>query len=276
VNPSDTEFTAELIARRLGLPVQAVLCSEDRLVLTPLGIHENEGFSIDVRTGWRSAEVSFMPGKFARPLIEKMGEAGAEARLAFLALAASAAKQGKLTLRVNNRDMDALDLGAWPKQWQKFDLVLKKQGVFFEELQPTELKRLLGDIICPIFGMCISLIGIDDVDADASAHEGDHNEVVSRRYERRPVNREICLSLRGRRCFCCDLDFGETYGKGADGFIEVHHTTPVSQMGPAYIVNPATDLVPICSNCHSVVHLTIPPRSVDEVRALFHSQKTAR
>jgi predicted HNH restriction endonuclease len=43
-------------------------------------------------------------------------------------------------------------------------------------------------------------------------------------------------------------------------------------MGAGYTVNPVTDLVPICSNCHSVVHLTNPPRNVDELKAVFEAK----
>jgi len=275
MNPSDAEYAAGLVARRLGLPVNAVLTAPDRLLLTPSEIHENDGFSVEVRTGWRSADVRFLPGKFARPLIEKMGKANPEARAAFSALATAAAKQGKLTVRANGADIDPQKTVPWPSQWQRLELSLKKQGVVFEELTNRDLEHLLGNIIAPVFGMCIALIGIEDVDADTSASEGDPVEVISRRYERRPVNREICLSVRGHRCYCCNMDFGEVYGSSADGYIEVHHITPASEMGPGYKLNPVTELVPVCSNCHSVVHLTKPARSVDEVKAVLERKRVS-
>jgi len=267
MSPSDAEYAAELIARRLGLPVEARLLAADRLTLTPSDVHENDGFSVEVHTSWRTAEAHFAPGKFARPLIAKMGEAGSEARAAFSALSIAATKQGKMTFRVNGTDLDMHDTSCWPLRWQKLELTLKKQGVVFEELTSNQLKRVIGDIIAPLFGMCIALIGIDDVEADPSALEGTPVEAISRRYERKPLNREICLSVRGRRCICCNMNFGEVYGDIADQFIEVHHTTPASEMGPGYLINPISDLVPICSNCHSVVHLSHPAASVDEVRA---------
>jgi 5-methylcytosine-specific restriction enzyme A len=276
MRPSDAEYAAAIVARRVGLPVEAQLIGSDRLTLTPTGIHANDGFSVAIRTTWRTAEVQFVPGRFARPLIEKMGEAGAAARTAFCALAAAALKHGKLTFRVNGSALDAVDASAWPPHWQSVELILKKQGIVFEDLNVNELKRLLADIVSPIFGMCIALIGVDDVETDDSALEGDPVERVSQRYERKAINREICLSVRGRRCFCCNFDFGEAYGSSADGYIEVHHIVPAAGMGPGYQVNPVTDLVPICSNCHSVVHMTNPPASVDDVRALVQRQRGER
>ena len=267
MSPSDAEYAAAVVARRLGLPVQAQLSAADRLTLIPSGLHENDGFSVEVRTSWRTAEAYFAPGKFARPLIAKMGEAGSEARAAFSALAIAAKKQLKMTFRVNGTDLDMQDPFSWPVSWQKVELAVKKQGIVFEDLTSKELKGVIGDIITPLFGMCIALIGIEEIEADPSALEGNPIEAVSRRYERKPVNREICLSVRGRRCCCCNMDFGEVYGEIADGFIEVHHTTPAAEMGPGYLINPVTELVPICSNCHSVVHLSSPASSVDGVRA---------
>lgn len=273
MNASDAEYAAALVARRLGLPVCAALIADNRLVLTPTEINNNEGFSVEVLTSWRTAEVRFTPGKFARPLIERMGEAGGEARTAFVALASAAARQGKLTISVNGTELDPQQPSIWSMRWQRLELVLKRQGIVFEELPPRQVKQLLGDLIAPIFGMCIALIGVEDIDADASALEGDA-EVISRRYERRPINREICLSVRGRRCYCCNMDFGEVYGSFAEGYIEVHHTTPASQMGPGYKVDPVAELVPVCSNCHSIIHLGKQARSVDEVRAIFDAKRT--
>lgn len=270
---SDAEYAATLVARRLGLAVNASLTAPDHLVLVPSEIHENEGFSVEVHTSWRTADVYFLPGRFARPLIERMGKAGTEAGMAFSALATAASKQGKLIFRVNGIDCDVLTPSSWPNQWQKLELGLRKQGIVFEELESKELKRLLEDMIAPIFGMCVALIGIEDIDADSSALEGDPVEAMSRRYERKPVNREICLSLRGRRCYCCNMDFGEVYGPATDGHIEVHHITPVSGMGAGYQINPVTELVPICSNCHSVVHITKPATNVDALKAHFEMKQ---
>jgi 5-methylcytosine-specific restriction protein A len=273
MSPSDAEYTAELVARRLGLPVQAQLPAVDKLILTPSQLHENDGFSVEIHTSWRTAEVKFIPGKFARPLIAKMGEATNESRVSFSALSIAAMKHGKVAFRVNGVDLDLQDTSSWPLQWNKLELSLKKQGIVFEELTGDALKNIISDMITPIFGMCIALIGIEDVEADASALEGTVVEAVSRRYERKPVNREICLSVRGRRCYCCNLDFREAYGDIADGFIEVHHTKPVSEMGPNYLINPITELVPICSNCHSVVHLSRPAASIDYIRACINKKR---
>jgi 5-methylcytosine-specific restriction enzyme A len=63
----------------------------------------------------------------------------------------------------------------------------------------------------------------------------------------------------------CDFDFGAVYGEAAAGFIHVHHTKPLAMIGEQYEVDPIEDLRPVCPNCHAVIHLVNPPRSIEEV-----------
>jgi len=38
-----------------------------------------------------------------------------------------------------------------------------------------------------------------------------------------------------------------------------------------YRLNPETDLVPVCPNCHAMLHTSEPPLSVDELKAQLRS-----
>jgi len=51
----------------------------------------------------------------------------------------------------------------------------------------------------------------------------------------------------------CNFNFEKTYGEIGKGYIHVHHIKPISESGET-IVNPATDLVVLCANCHSIIH----------------------
>jgi 5-methylcytosine-specific restriction protein A len=267
MNSAVATHVGTAVARRTGLPVAAVLLSSDVLRLSPTGYHEHESFSVEVRTGWRNAQAAFVPGAYAQPLIRRLGSAPVEARISFAALAELAAQQAKLTLRINQADASPSAHAAWPGEWHNFDLSVRRHGLVLEDLSPSEAAIALASLAAPVLGMIAALVGIDDVEADASAFEGAAVEELSRRYERRAVNREICLSLKGRRCWCCNFDFGQVYGLDADGFIEVHHRIPVSVMGPGYLVHPVRDLFPVCSNCHSVIHLSRPPLDPDALRS---------
>lgn len=73
----------------------------------------------------------------------------------------------------------------------------------------------------------------------------------------------------------CDLDFGESYGPDGTGFIHVHHIEPLAGSGGERSVDPATDLVPVCPNCHAMLHRRSPPFSLDEVRKMRLSAKVS-
>nr|WP_256585783.1 HNH endonuclease [Pseudomonas sp. 02C 26] len=52
--------------------------------------------------------------------------------------------------------------------------------------------------------------------------------------------------------------------------MHIHHVVPISDFGGEKAVNPETDLVPLCANCHAVVHrkreMTL---SIDELKAML-------
>ena len=50
------------------------------------------------------------------------------------------------------------------------------------------------------------------------------------------------------------MNFVERYGEIGKEFIEIHHLNPISETDGEHEVNPATDLIPLCSNCHSMIH----------------------
>lgn len=99
--------------------------------------------------------------------------------------------------------------------------------------------------------------------------EGGPTVVELTRYERDPMLRAICIAQRGAVCAVCGFKFAAAYGDVADGFIHVHHLEPLSAVGEAHEVDPTKELIPVCPNCHAVIHLRTPPFSPDEVRAML-------
>jgi hypothetical protein len=72
-------------------------------------------------------------------------------------------------------------------------------------------------------------------------------------YERSQKNRREAIEKHGTTCAVCEFNFDETYGKDyADGYIQIHHIKPLSEYEGE--VDPETDLVPLCANCHAMAH----------------------
>ena len=92
----------------------------------------------------------------------------------------------------------------------------------------------------------------DDEKYYSNRKEGDVIEIYTTRYERDPRLKEQAIKIHGTSCMVCGFSFGESYGKLGDGFIEVHHIRPISEGSRE--VNPETDLVCLCSNCHEMIH----------------------
>jgi 5-methylcytosine-specific restriction protein A len=96
--------------------------------------------------------------------------------------------------------------------------------------------------------------------------EGDVKRVPVNRYERDPRARAACLAAQGTTCVVCGFDFGVTYGPLGDGFIHVHHVRELSALPAGYLVDPAKDLVPVCPNCHAMLHMRRPAMHPEELR----------
>jgi putative restriction endonuclease len=78
------------------------------------------------------------------------------------------------------------------------------------------------------------------------------------------IKAKALFKTKHGRLFCeaCKFDFEKKYGSIGNGFIEVHHTIPVSELKRGAKTRIA-DLALVCSNCHRILHrrrpwLTIP------------------
>jgi putative restriction endonuclease len=96
-----------------------------------------------------------------------------------------------------------------------------------------------------------------DIEPGASNYEtevweGGERQVFSTKYERNRGLRDQAIAIHGLTCKGCGINFRTIYGAWGDGFIHVHHLKPVS--GGKQIVRPATDLIVVCANCHSMIH----------------------
>lgn len=73
------------------------------------------------------------------------------------------------------------------------------------------------------------------------------------RYERSRRNRARAIEIHGTVCNACGFDFNEFYGRDlARDFIEVHHLESVTSS--TRTVDPEKDLIPLCANCHRMIH----------------------
>ncbi len=84
--------------------------------------------------------------------------------------------------------------------------------------------------------------------------EGALKTILTDRFERNLQARRRCIAIHGTACTVCGFDFGLAYGEAFAGIIEVHHRKPLSEIQEDYAVDPAEDLIPVCPNCHLILH----------------------
>lgn len=96
----------------------------------------------------------------------------------------------------------------------------------------------------------------NDVDTEEKYHEGHIINTKVNRYERSSIARMKCIEYHGAKCVICGMDFGKRYGSIGEGFIHVHHLKPLYSIGQDYVVDYKNDLIPVCPNCHAMIHRT--------------------
>jgi len=104
--------------------------------------------------------------------------------------------------------------------------------------------------------------------------EGMRFSVVSTTIERNPIARQKCIDHFGCKCYVCKFDFNLTYGALSNNYIHVHHKTDISTRDGEHEVDPIRDLVPLCPNCHAMVHQKKPSISVEELAAIYSQHNT--
>lgn len=107
-------------------------------------------------------------------------------------------------------------------------------------------------------------------------NEGATHYVTINKYERNPKAREKCLKHYGYTCQICGFNFEEAYGPYGKGVIEVHHIVPISSIKKEYILDPIKDLIPVCPNCHTIIHKNEETLKPDDVRKLIKESQKRR
>lgn len=108
----------------------------------------------------------------------------------------------------------------------------------------------------------------------ATYTEGTVKKITVNAYERNLAAREACIrhymeSDGSIKCQICGFDFSKIYGDDFKGVIHVHHLVEISIIQKEYEIDPILDLIPICPNCHVVVHKKDPPFTPEELRIML-------
>jgi 5-methylcytosine-specific restriction enzyme A len=254
----DTVHLSRALTERFGLEVEATASLEEngqKIIISPCGIGRTISFRVELLLGWRSILASFIPGNYASGLVSGMKTASSSQQAAFAIFSDSLKSKGAIvTLQLDDCQVDASAPSSWPQDWTSIHISMKKVGVVVEKVTGYDF-----DAAFPwatgFIGLSIALLPLEE---EKTWSEGESEGAVFHRtvkqYERSRINRAACIEIQGTNCLICGFSFGNVFGGLGEGFIHVHHVVALSDMGGSYVLNPATDLIPVCPNCHAMLH----------------------
>lgn len=111
--------------------------------------------------------------------------------------------------------------------------------------------------------------GYEILEDDELYYEGSVTTVKVNRYERNQDARKKCIEIHGCQCKICGFDFEKTYGKAGKGLIHVHHVVPISTIKEEYQIDYEKDLIPVCPNCHAMIHRKATPYTIKEIKNML-------
>ncbi|SDN62411.1 HNH endonuclease [Bacillus sp. OK048] len=149
--------------------------------------------------------------------------------------------------------------------WSRFRLIdqvdttelslahLREHGVKGNIQGPQKVTGELRDYIMLFFDHDLTKDYYPD-EVPESLEEGKRKSVIVNVYERNPIARKQSIKHYGVQFKVCDLYFENLYGEVGKDFIHVHHIVPLHDIQQGYEVDPIRDLIPVCPNCHAMLH----------------------
>jgi len=197
-------------------------------------------------------------------------------RSMFIVFADAAVRDGAVVeMSVNGKQVDVLSTTAWPVGWESVVLEFRKSPIMVRPDEVPVQESLALHWTSRLLAAVLALLPYEPADGYFE-REGSPREVTCTKYERSPVNRAACIEIHGVRCKCCGISFADAYGPLGEGFIEVHHVRPVSTIGSNSAINPFIDLIPVCPNCHSMLHRRNPPLLPDDLIRVIRKQDASQ
>ncbi len=274
----DPRAFAEVVSTETGL---GFVGSEGRtnegirwLELVPVGHPPGQTFAIRAEIGWRRIDVRFRFGSFAGELMSSVRSVDEAGRRGFHTVLDACNDAGAdVVLNLNGARRSHRDDAIWDESWRSFGFAVGKGMLAINEGNDTADMRLIEEWTTRVAAAVIALLPVEeDAEESSDAHglpEGAKMRIEVNRYERDRRNRAAALAIHGHKCMACGTDMAERYGPVAEGLIEVHHVVPVSEVGRGYIIDPRSDLVPLCPDCHSIAHRRSPSYSIKELQNML-------
>jgi len=272
VRVADSFLLSRMISERLGYSVRCTEQTDSEGVFHRIGIvglDEQDGFTVDLRSGLTNAWAEFVPGAFCKPLLLELGRASEQQRILFCCLAEGAKLRNmEVVMSINGQKCDPTRFDNWQNEWTVLFLSVNLHARTSASGDHTGLFVAAGELV---LNMILSLLPVEHLTDESSTPtgyaEGYEHQVLVTVHERNRLNRAACILIHGISCKVCGFDFEDVYGPLGTSYIHIHHLTPVSTINPGTVVDPVKDLIPVCPNCHAMLHRRTPPVTPEELKS---------
>lgn len=137
------------------------------------------------------------------------------------------------------------------------------------------IRTLVESYKAKLASHALSIIYPDEVPEQPTEFtEGTVRQVTINAYERDSKARAACITRYGAICQVCEFNFEAIYGAIGKGFIHVHHIVDIATVGESYQVDPINDLLPVCPNCHAMLHTKTPAMSIEKLKQIIDSNNS--
>jgi hypothetical protein len=276
----DSASVARLVSDALGLRVKTRRTGNgSEIGIRVAGLDRPNGFEVLLRVQLESVYSELAFDNLARPLVELIDQASDSSWDQFDSqLDALLAAGVRVNVLVNGSDYER---SSYPSV----------SDISFSARQVNWVGSLVASaasLASSLLALALSLIPLketplaaseadtSDAGSDAYAMEGRKYQGIYTRYERSRSNRAIAIVVHGTKCAVCQFNFEIAFGDIGAGYVEIHHKTPVHLMLEERVVDPVEELVPLCSNCHRMVHTQDPPIPISDLRDLVHQRREGK
>ncbi|MGN7150378.1 HNH endonuclease [Arthrobacter sp. SAFR-179] len=267
----DEKALADALSVTLHLPITANFDARSGATeLRVKGMSRPHGFSVILKPLLSRVKAELRLDRLAADLLRVIGEASPDRWLQAAEISRAYSSLGAtFQILVNGISLDALSDEELTGRVESFECSGSLMRSSVEESRSDAFMLAEGLFS---FIVCLLPLDVDQQPTDEAgavdfsyASEGEKYSVLATRYERSRSNRAAAIAVHGNSCVVCGFSFDASYGDLARGYVEVHHLTPVSSMEEPRPVDPVTELVPLCANCHRMAHRRWPPYTPQEL-----------
>lgn len=253
----------KLLEENYDIPFQVTVKDCEYIIFPANEMEELFEVKMSLRSGVRLI-TEIYPQSHSSAMLRDISMASQDKRNLFFAYLEEFKKMGaNVDIKINKFPND---LKEWPSYLKHFSIRINK---ILE--QDSSFEKTAKEWGVFAVGMMLSLLNVVPLQENTYI-EGTKYQIQTNRYERNPLNRKLCLQAYGYKCRICGFSFEETYGNIGKNFIHVHHIEPVSSKGGSYILDPLKDLIPVCPNCHAMLHTQTPPLNPSELAEILRKE----